>query len=51
MLANRGLDLIGNTPVVRVDGLDAGPCERDGDRFLGLVTQIDLLNHLRRRVR
>src|SRR5690242_16819823 len=27
MLAARALDLIGNTPVVRVEGLDAGPCE------------------------
>src|SRR5919206_2618984 len=27
MLANRVLDLIGDTPMVRVDGLDAGPCE------------------------
>jgi cystathionine beta-synthase len=27
MVANRALDLIGNTPLVRVDGLDAGPCE------------------------
>ncbi|MND03754.1 hypothetical protein D3C83_237290 [compost metagenome] len=23
----------------------------DGDRFLGLITRIDLLNHLRRQVR
>jgi cystathionine beta-synthase len=27
------------------------PLVMDGDRFLGLVTRIDLLNHLRRRVR
>src|ERR671936_163955 len=27
MVANRVLDLIGDTPLVRVDGLDAGPCE------------------------
>jgi cystathionine beta-synthase len=27
MLAARALDLIGNTPIVRVEGLDAGPCE------------------------
>src|SRR5919197_3521861 len=27
MAANRALDLIGNTPLVRVAGLDVGPCE------------------------
>jgi cystathionine beta-synthase len=27
MVADRALDLIGNTPMVRVAGLDAGPCE------------------------
>ncbi len=43
-----------DAPLTRIiDILDAGmvPIVMDGERFVGLVTRIDLLNHLRRRIR
>lgn len=43
-----------DAPLTRVvDILDAGmvPIVMDGERFVGLITRIDLLNHLRRRIR
>lgn len=43
-----------DAPLTRIVGiLDAGmvPIVMDGERFVGLVTRIDLLNHLRRRIR